>query len=239
MRNLLSLLNSGASPVPEPFALDEKSVENALRDFVLQKDYPCIAALRSLHQNESRVGIFRDFGSGRSGPALREALARFLQEQRETDSDYLSFWAIYDGERKFTEEEFEQRLWMELSSLSSEEQKEADWGRHDSNPESRQFSFCLFGEPFFVVGLFPGSSRRGRRFGRPALIFNVFRQFESLQEKGAYFPMVRTNRRRDERFDGSVNPMAEKYGEDWEAIQFSGKKNNDGWKCPFRFLHKK
>lgn len=223
-------------PSVRPFSLAEGSVREAMRAFVTQKDYPCIAALKSQQANEFRLGIYEDFGSGRTGRSLRARLGEFLAEQKRTDSPYLSFWAVYGGESHFSEEEFERRMWHELSSLTSLAEKSADWGPHESDPRSRKFAFCLFGEPFFVVGLHPNSSRRARRFGRPALVFNVFRQFAALQRKGAYLPMVRTNRLREMKFDGGVNPMAKKHGEQWEAIQFSGRENSEDWVCPFRFL---
>lgn len=221
------------------FPMTPTGIEAAIRDFVSEPNYPCIAALRALHRRENEVGIYENFGSGSAGLALRNALGDFLQRQKETGAEYLTYWAIFDGPTEFSEDEFEKNLWFELSSLTSLEQKREDWGSHPDEPGSKNFSFSLFGEPFFVVGLHPGSSRRGRRFARPALIFNVFRQFEELQRKGAYEPMVRTNRARDLKYDGSVNPMAELHGESWESIQFSGKKNSNAWKCPFRFLHRR
>ncbi len=228
---LTTSIRSPEIPLDSPLIKD-------IRAFLRQRDYPCIAALRALERNELQGAIYQDFGSVAFRDELRLHLSQFLQEQKQSESDYLTFLAVFEGPAVFSEEEFEHRLWQELSALTSEEDRASDWGSNVSNPEQESFSFCLFGEPFFVVGLHPGSTRKGRRFSRPTLIFNVFRQFESLQKKGAYDPMVRTNRLRDLKFDGSVNPMVEEFGENWESIQFSGKKNSRQWRCPFRFLHK-
>jgi FPC/CPF motif-containing protein YcgG len=214
------------------------AVDQAIRELVLQKDYPCVAAIQSVHRAESRFGVYSDFGTGRCGERLRQALQEFVEEQTRSRSEYLSYWAIFDGRTDFSETEFERGLWRELSSLTSEQQKAGDWGEHNSDVNSEKFEFCLFGEPFFVVGLHPASSRKARRFQRPALVFNVFSQFQSLQKKGVYERMVQSNRLRDRRFQGNANPMAERHGEKWEAIQFSGKSNGDQWKCPFHFLQK-
>jgi len=81
-----------------------------------------------------------------------------------------------------------------------------------------------------------GSTRKSRQFKTVTLIFNSFNQFEWLKEKDVYNDMVKLNRLRDESFDGTANPMAEKYGEQWEAIQFSGRNNSPEWKCPFAHL---
>jgi FPC/CPF motif-containing protein YcgG len=218
--------------------LPESAITEEISRLIRQKNYPCIAALRALELGEMRGGFFSAFGSGEAGRALRAQLGLFLREQSQNGSEYLTFWAFFDPAPALSEEAFEAALWRELSALTSEEERGADWGAHPADPAKRSFSFCLFGEPFFVVGLHPASSRPGRRFSRPALVFNVFRQFEALEKKGAYDPMVRTNRRRDVKFSGQVNPMAEKYGDEWEAIQFSGKENSAAWRCPFHFLRK-
>ena len=47
--------------------------------------------------------------------------------------------------------------------------------------------------------------------------------------------MIETIRRREIEFQGDVNPMVLQHNDIWESIQFSGKKNDDNWKCPFQF----
>ena len=129
-------------------------------------------------------------------------------------------------------------MWNELSHLSSIETKNNDWPIPElSDPNNPGFCLSIDGKPFFVVGVHPNSSRDSRKFFRPALVFNVFDQFQTLQEDGLYEPMKITNRKRDLQFQGSVNPMVEDHGDHWESIQFSGKKNPNTWKCPFHFLH--
>ena len=82
------------------------------------------------------------------------------------------------------------------------------------------------------MGLHPRSSRLSRRFPYPAVVFNLYEQFEALG--AAYEPMVELIRRRDRRFQGSVNPTVERWADKWESIQFSGRENPPDWKCPFR-----
>ncbi len=213
-------------------------VYSEIRDFISQKNYPCIAALKALQRKEIRLGVYHDFGAGESWMPLRDDLFGFLQEQKKSASEYLTFWAVFEGEAEFSENEFEEALWRELSSLTSTEDKNSDWGANNSDPEKSEFTFCLFGEAFFVVGLHSGSSRPGRRFSRPSLVFNIFQQFEAIEQKGLYESMVRTNRERDLKFSGTVNPIVKKYGDKWEAIQFSGKDNPEQWECPFHFKQK-
>ena len=204
-----------------------------------QKNYPCIAALRSFFRNEYVVGFYDGFGEGRDWRALRRDLSWFLREQRRSTSPYLTMWAIFPTADTMDEARFEEEMWSELSHLTSLERKESDWGNaapSEADPSSKDFSFRLDGEAVFVVGLHPLASRIGRRFPWTAMIFNAFDQFERLEQAGVYDRMVTANRKRDQALQGSPNPMSVQHGDAWETIQFSGRENPPEWKCPFRFL---
>jgi FPC/CPF motif-containing protein YcgG len=223
----------------EELADRSKQVEGEIKKLLTQKNYPCTPALRSFNRGEYQVGLYKGFGKGLKCADLRQDLLYYIQKQRETMSPYLTFWAVYDDPKKMTEDDFEINLWNELSFLTSEDMRGIDWPENkNSNPDDKDFSFCLGGEAFFVVGLHPQSSRIARQFKWPTLIFNLFSQFELLKIQGSFFPAVRNSRARDTKLQGSPNPMAVKHGEVWESIQFSGKENPSSWKCPFRFLKK-
>ena len=213
-----------------------RSAEAAIGELISKKNYPCIAAIRSYHDDDYQVGLYGRIGHADTWRELRRDLLFFLQEQKKSASIYLTFWAIFEP-GTLSEDDFERAMWAELSALTSEESKDQDWrDPAHADPSSKEFRFSLEGSEFFVVGLHPQSSRLGRRFSRPALVFNVFEQFEELERQGAYGPMVAQNRIRDTRFQGSVNPMVAEHGDEWEAIQFSGKVSGPEWKCPFRFV---
>ena len=212
-------------------------VEKAMGQLLAQKNYPCIAALKSFHKKDYEIGTYGKFGTGESWQALRRDLLKFVEHQKSTNSIYLTFFAAF-APQDFNEPEFESGLWNELSHLTSLEDLDTDWSdREHADPESKDFRFSLGGTEFFVVGLHTNSSREARRFPFPLLIFNVFDQFEQLERLGLYESMVKTNRERDLKFQGSVNPMVEQHGDAWEPIQFSGQANSSAWKCPFHFLH--
>lgn len=223
----------------QPLAPDvarAEAVAGEIQNLLSQKSYPCVAALSSFHQNEYQVGLYGRLGRGEHWQTLREDLRFFLQQQSQTNSTYLTFWAVFEPEL-FDEEQFERALFQELSFLTSEDDREHDWPvEAESDPNQPSFQFCLDGREFFVVGLHTQSSRIARRFAYPTLIFNVFAQFEELERLGQYEPMVKMNRKRDKQLQGNVNPMALAHGEKWETIQFSGRANSNTWKCPFSFL---
>ena len=94
------------------------------------------------------------------------------------------------------------------------------------------FSLSFGGEAFFAVGLHPNASREARRFGAPAIVFNLHDQFERLRADGLYDKLRRTILERDEALQGSVNPMLARHGEGSEARQYSGRKVDDGVALP-------
>lgn len=217
----------------------ETEVHAEMKKLITQKDYPCVAALQSFYHNDFRVKTYKGLGQHQQRPSLRQDLLDYLKSYNENRSEYFTFWAVFEDQDLMSEEEFEKRLWAELSSLTSEELREQDAdSRFSSNPEDKNFCFSLGGKAFFVVGLHQQSSRRSRQFPWPTLIFNVFEQFDQLAQQGKYHPMIKLNRQRDIRYQGSANPMALEHNDDWESIQFSGRKNSKQWKCPFSYFSK-
>lgn len=213
------------------------TVIESLQSLANQRNYPCIAATRSINKNEFNVSLFDRLGTHTEVARLGDDLREFLKKIELTRSPYLTYFAVYDGPDENSEEEFENRLWQELSHLASCDTKIATWdSRFSNNPQDKNFCFSFDGKAFFVVGLHPKASRPGRKFFKPTLVFNAFDQFELLKERGEYEPMVDLNRRRDQKFSGSANPMAVLYGEVWESIQYSGRENAPEWQCPYQHL---
>lgn len=217
----------------------ESEVHAEMKKLITQKDYPCVAALQSYYHNDFRIKTYKGLGQHSQRPTLREDLLDYLKTYNENRSEYFTFWAVFEDQDLMDEEEFEKRLWRELSALTSEETRDADADpRFSTNPEDKNFCFSLGGKAFFVVGLHKQSSRTSRQFPWPTLIFNVFEQFDQLAQQGKYHPMIKLNRQRDIRYQGSANPMALEHNDDWESIQFSGRNNSKQWKCPFSYFSK-
>lgn len=213
----------------------EETVDLEIKRLLQQKNYPCIAALQSYHRKDYWLKSYENFGGCYQRPDLREDLLSYLSEYETSQSPFFTFWAVFNDVDNLDEDQFELSMWRELSSLTSTATHGSDTNpRFSSDPLSKNFCFTIGGHAFFVVGLHPASSRLSRRFPWPALVFNTFEQFETLKAKEQYYPMIETNRLRDEKFQGSTNPMVALYADLWESIQFSGKKNESSWLCPFR-----
>lgn len=210
-------------------------IEQSLKDLISKKNYPCIAAIQSLIQHEYQIGVYEQFGLGVSAAALGLDLDAFKRQQKATDSLYLSFFAVFMDPAFESEKAFEDALWRELSHLSAKDAPGTPWDSHFSDdPKEKNFCFSFGGDAFFIVGLHPKSSRLARQFPYPTLVFNLYEQFEELHRRGQYYPMIKTNRQRDLKFQGSVNPTVEEHSDVWEAIQFSGRANSPEWECPFK-----
>jgi len=218
---------------------DRATIHDDIRALILQNNYPCVAAIQSVVRNDHVIVTYGQFGSGTHWQQLRADLLQYLAVQRATQSRYMSFWAVFSVPPPIpdNETEFEEKLWRELSLLSSKEEQPIDWGKNNaSDPNDHAFCLSLKGEKLFVVGLHPQSSRVARRFAHPAMVFNALSQFEQFEKDGTYGTMVNTIRRRELKFQGSINPMVLAHGDVWEAIQYSGRDNPDSWTCPFHLM---
>ena len=223
----------GKAPATEFLQPADYQVLDAIEKLITAPNYPCGPAVASLQKDQYMIGVYKGFGLGQQTSSLYKDLLYFSQCQKSSCAPYMSFWAVFD-ESVSGESEFEDSLWKELSFLSSNEHSFVPWDPNfSSDPNDKNFCFSLGGDAFFVVGVHPQSSRLARQFPWPAIVFNLYVQFEELNRKGIYENIVKQNRNREMKFQGSLNPMVELHGDHWEAIQFSGQSNPPTWKCPF------
>lgn len=211
-----------------------EAVHEELRDFILHKKFPCLAAKASFNTDSYRLGVYNQLGQPQSTQGLSRDLLQFIEERKSLENNYTSFLAVFTSEAPETEKDFEQLLWQQLQQLHRQSSRYFDWDKSvSSNPEDDNFSFSFGGKAFYVVGMHPNASRMARRFSHPMLVFNPHEQFEELKQNGTYGKMQKKIRKRDKQLQGSVNPMLQNFGEGSEARQYSGRKVSENWKCPF------
>ena len=92
------------------------------------------------------------------------------------------------------------------------------------------------GKAFYVVGLHPGSARKGRQLSTAAIVFNLYSQFGVLQKSGKFERIRETILKRDTALNGSENKMLAENAGMSEARQYSGRQVDKAWKCPFHAL---
>jgi hypothetical protein len=200
------------------------------RSFVAAQSFPCVGAKSALHRERIEFEVCDRLGSSDSAAVIRDGLALFSARHPDPGMEPISFVAIF-REPVAGEDDFHNRLWMQLQAVHDLDIEEHPWASDVSDdPGSSDFSFSVASRAFFVVGLHPCSSRLARRAPRPTLVFNFHGQFEALRASGRYAKLQSAIRERDVALQGDVNPVLARFGEASEALQYSGRA---GGKCPF------
>ena len=207
----------------------------AFREFVMRQEFPCVGARAAFNSGSYEVAEYAELASDRTTAALAHDLFAFTRSETRVASEYATFVAVFSGPNGMDEEEFERRLWRQLSLLNQADAPHFGWDpMAQSDPADPQFSFSFGGQALYVVGLHPNSSREARRFRQPALVFNPHEQFERLRADGKWKRMQQTIRERDIQLQGNINPMLSDFGEVTEARQYSGRAVDDEWQAPFQ-----
>ncbi len=148
--------------------------------------------------------------------------------------DFSSYIASFEGPPIADEPAFERQLWMTLQRLHDVDAPHHAWdARVSPDPRNPQFSFSFARTAFFIVGLHAASSRATRRFAWPTLVFNPHHQFDSLKAQGRYNRFRSVIRAADKALQGDLNPMLTDFGDRSEAAQYSGRRVDESWECPF------
>lgn len=205
-----------------------------VKTFIGDGPYPCVAAQAALNQESIRLGTYGELGEADSTAGLARDLFTFTSELTTSQSDFLSFLALFASPVDMNEPCFEQLLWRQLAQLHRLDRRHHDWNPDvSSDTQDPNFAFSFAGRAFYVIGMHPQSSRLARRFERPMLVFNAHSQFQSLRADETYDTMKQVVRERDRELQGSINPMLQDFGEASEARQYSGRAVDSEWQCPF------
>jgi FPC/CPF motif-containing protein YcgG len=206
--------------------------EVAFREFVQRPQFPCLGAKGVIRVNSYVLRVYGALGCASNASRLLADLTSFNAEYRE--ASFSTFVGVFPELAPTDETSFERRLWQQLQTIHDAEPNGRAWAEGVSDdPGDPQFSFSVAGRAFFVVGLHPGSSRLARRFCVPALVFNPHEQFTRLREEGRFEGLRSAIRARDLSLQGTENPNLADFGEESEARQYSGRRTEADWKCPF------
>ena len=216
-----------------PVDARDRRTFDRLQSHVADVNYPCVMARSVFNRDAFRMSTYGRLGEPGNAEMLRRDLHEFSSEFPVPVSGAVSFLACFDGPSAVDEASFERQLWSQLQSLHRVDRRYCDWAPDvDSDPASANFSFSVAGRGFFVIGMHPGASRLSRRTPMPVIVFNLHEQFVELRTTGKFEGIRDTVRSRDERLQGTVNPMASDFGVGSEAAQYSGRAVDSEWKCP-------
>lgn len=211
-----------------------REIEEALRGWILDSAFPCVAAKAAVHGEVCRVSVFDELAGAAETERLSADLLAFIEESHGAESDYRTFAAVFRRPHDLSERAFEALLWRQLAQLNTHDAEQFEWDPAVSaDPDDPHFGFSFGKRAFYIVGLHARSSRDARRFAWPTLVFNFHEQFQRLRAKGKWERIQQTIRERDVRLQGSVNPMINDFGVSSEARQYSGRAVEEEWHAPF------
>ena len=228
-RDLVAHLAQSRDELADPSVSDE-AIAASLAEMVGQNDYPCLGARSVFRRDTAEIAVLSSM-AGEDVESLGERLRAFATEH-EGSPELASFLAVFRDPVPDSEAGFEAALWSVLRQLHQRD--DVPWAADvASDPSDPRFAFSFAGTPYFIVGLHPAASRIARRAPLPTIVFNLHRQFERLREDGTFGRMRTAIRRRDERLQGSVNPVVDDYGSASAARQYSGRAVEEGWRAPW------
>jgi FPC/CPF motif-containing protein YcgG len=209
-------------------------VHDGFRALVLNDQFVCVGGKSAFRQGGYRFGLYADLGSSAAVSGLARDLFTFIEELPAGGDTLTTYVASFSGPHPADELAFEQALWRTLQALHELDSEYHAWDPTVSeDPADPTFSFSFAGVAFFVIGLSAASSRVARRFAWPTLVFNPHRQFEVLRERGEYARFQHVIRNAETHLQGDINPMLSNFGNRSEAMQYSGRRVNAEWTCPF------
>lgn len=216
--------------VPDPRDATLEAFEASLRELVEHPSFPCVGAKAAFNQRHTQVRLYDRLGTPDAADLLASDLADFVAAIGR-DRQFVSFVDMFRGPDVDDEQQFEQLLWRQLALVA--ERDAAPWSDEVSaDPGDDHFGFSVGGTALFVVGLHPHASRDARRAGSPVLVFNPHHQFERLRHENRFLRMRDIIRRRDERLQGTINPVVGDFGRPSEARQYSGRSVGCDWEPP-------
>jgi FPC/CPF motif-containing protein YcgG len=211
-----------------------QEVHDALTEFIRNPAFPCLGAKGAIRQGGCHVGLYGSLASSDDTDRLASDLSAFAHSLHENNAGLTAFAAVFPEGQLVTEIEFERSMWKQLQWLHERDESGDRWADDASDdPNDPDFSFSFNRRSFFIIGLNPASSRIARRFDMPALVFNPRSQFDALRADGRFEPLKEAIRKRDLALQGDLNPNLADFGESSEARQYSGRKVEDEWQCPF------
>jgi hypothetical protein len=208
-------------------------IEAAFRAFAGDAEYPCLAGRGVVRARRATVSVYGALGSLRSTRSLSRDLGHFLMAPARRDSPLRAFVAVFPARQPCDELAFEQALWRQLQLLHGRDRTRTWDPSVGDDPDDARFAFSFAGRALFVIGLHAASSRVARRFQWPALVFNTHEQFDRLRATGHFDRLRAMVREREVALQGALNPNLADFGERSEARQYSGRRAEADWRCPF------
>jgi FPC/CPF motif-containing protein YcgG len=217
-------------------------VKEQFREHIMSKYFPCLNAKIAFQRNTFGFGFYDILASKHTTKLLWHHLIDFINRQSDfwaNNQIFTTYVACFRTPRDIDEIVFERLLWKQLQLIHNEDvQNGIKWAENYSdNPTDSNFGFSVGGRAFFIVGLHPNSSRRGRRFLTPTIIFNSLDQFTNLRQLKMFNEIQKIIRNNDLLQNKSINPNLIINHNKSDAFEYSGKLIQSDWIPDFKSLH--
>tara|TARA_R110002049_G_scaffold151160_1_gene314696 strand:+ start:10142 stop:10822 length:681 start_codon:yes stop_codon:yes gene_type:complete len=211
---------------------ETNGIDEMIREFILD-DHPCVMAQSLVADDSLTIRNYQKLDISKTKNLISD-LEDYVNSIDDDSKKFQTFIATFEDDSFDSELEFENALWKLLYNLHKVDSQ--PWDKTTSpDTASSKFSFSLLGNSFYIVGMHPKSSRKARSAPFPMIVFNLHHQFELLRSSNRYTRVRDLIRKRDEKFQGSINPMLKDFGKNSEARQYSGRAVEKDWKCPYNF----
>jgi hypothetical protein len=208
-------------------------VEEEFRDFIIAQKHPCLMANTVFQMGNYHLRVYDTIQSDNTAKAVLSDIENYLANYDFESNTFESLIICFKDNDFKTEIQFEKILWDFLQKLHNNDNVRWD-PTVSQDPNDPNFSFSIKGRAFYIVGMHPNSSRLARQAPYCTLVFNLHWQFEKLRAMGTYQRIKKRIRQRDEILQGSINPVLRDHGSESETKQYSGRKVDSSWKCPFQ-----
>lgn len=218
-----------------PEAVCASTLRESLLSHIQHRTFPCVGAKSALATDNLQIETAWSLTSAWNDIQIHGKLLEWSKRYTVDPSGLRSLAVVFAGPTNLSERQFESAMWERLQSLAAKDEWRGQSYCNDvsSDPDDPHFSLSYGNQAYFVVGLHPHASRTARRTKFPTLVFNLHDQFEKLREEQRYERMRQAILARDQKLDGTINPMLARHGEQSEARQYSGRQVDDEWRCPF------
>lgn len=200
-------------------------IKKYINEFIASDNFCCLGAKAALSQGGIGFGVYDHLTKIDDVVKLHKDMKKFFEfdnEDRRDKKMYQSYIAVFKKDHFDNDEQYHSELWKHLRLLHEIDSNEYSWSdRVERDPNSPNFSYCIGGIPYFVVGMHKNSSRASRSTKYTAIAFNPGQQFENLRVIDKFGTMKKSIRRRDILIQGCINPTLEDYGSGLVAKTYS------------------
>lgn len=214
-----------------------KNIDLQFKDFIINQKHPCVMANTVFKLDNYHLKVYDKLQNEENIKPILKDIENYIENYDFESNNFESLIVCFKDNEFISETNFENELWNFLQKLHNNDNEKWD-PNVSQDPNNPDFSFSIKGKAFYIVGMHPESSRMARRAPYCTIAFNLHWQFEKMREMGIYQRVKNRIRRRDEKFQGTINPVLQDFGNESETKQYSGRNVGSKWKCPFHSKNK-